>query len=194
MNYYVEITLLSNPDVGLFKLWSQVFGQLHLSFVENQNGEKKVAIGLSFPEYKMGNKFGILGGKCRLFSSEKTQLEKLDLQKWLSRLSDYVHITSIRDVPKDVSRYTCFSRVQVKSNIERLARRKAQHEKISLEEAMKKLEKVERRVSELPFIHLRSLSGGQDFRLFIKKTESDKSIEGSFSLYGLSPTVTVPDF
>jgi len=195
MNYYQDITLLPDAEIGPHFLWQKFYQQIHLAFVEMKDEAEKVSVGISFPEYfYVDSDKKSLGKKLRIFSPEKNQLENLDIRKWLSRLSDYVHVTSIREVPEKISAYACFSRVQVKSNVERLARRKAQHEKINLEEAMKKLEKVERETSSLPFIHLRSLSGGQDFRLFIKKTVMDKPVEGSFSLYGLSSTATVPDF
>ena len=52
----------------------------------------------------------------------KLILEKLDLKKWLDRLTDYVHITSIREVPENIKGYAIYKRKQVKTNAERLAR------------------------------------------------------------------------
>ena len=54
MRCYQEITLIPNADINRHFLWSKAFQQIHLGLVETQNAQKRVPIGLSFPEYKMG--------------------------------------------------------------------------------------------------------------------------------------------
>jgi len=51
MNYYQEITLLPNPDINLFSLWSKVYQQIHLGLVKMQDDQGRLPIGVSFPEY-----------------------------------------------------------------------------------------------------------------------------------------------
>jgi CRISPR-associated endonuclease Csy4 len=46
----------------------------------------------------------------------------------------------------------------------------------------------------LPYIRLKSLSGGQAFCLWIEKTPAGQPVGGGFSCYGLSATATVPEF
>jgi CRISPR-associated endonuclease Csy4 len=46
----------------------------------------------------------------------------------------------------------------------------------------------------LPYIRLKSLSGGQSFCLWIEKTTAVQPVAGGFSCYGLSATATVPEF
>lgn len=212
MRSYQEITLLPNPEVGLNFLWSKVFQQLHLGFVENQNLEKRLDIGVSFPQYWIeGAKFG-LGSKCRLFSTDEGILERFDAPGRLSRLSDYAHCTSIRPVPEKVASYAVYRREQPKTNPERLARRYARRHGLDFQAAFNNMVELRMPVGDaayptafrycdmtvrsvaLPFIRLQSLSGGQTFCLWIKKTVVESPVVGDFGCYGLSASTTVPEF
>ena len=264
MKHYLEITLLPNNELNLLNLWSSVFQQIHLGLVEMQDGENTVPIGLSLPEYKMGERFGILGGKLRLFAPDESALAQFDAVKWLSRLSDYVHCTGIRTVPEKLAGYSIYKRVQPKNNPERLARRYAKRHNLDLDSALNgtvnlraegnAIELVppshggglgggRSKCSEvidlctphpnpppleegavllnstalgggggtgyptefrycdmlkpelgLPYIRLKSLSGGQSFCLWIEKTSATQPMAGGFSCYGLSTSATVPEF
>jgi CRISPR-associated endonuclease Csy4 len=214
MNYYLEITLLPNYEVSLFNLWSKTFQQIHLGLVEIQDAQKRVPIGLSFPEYKMGEKFGILGSKLRLFAVDEAALTRFDVARRLSRLSDYVHCTGIRPVPDAVKGYAVYQRVQPKTSKERLARRYAKRHNMDYEAALNskvelsvkleagmECEKTLMSYSEMPhqtiptpFIRLKSLSSSNTFCLWIKKSEVENSNDGTFTTYGLSATATVPEF
>ena len=295
MKHYLEITLLPNHELSLLNLWSSVFQQIHLGLVEMQDGENSVPIGLSLPEYKMGERFGILGGKLRLFAPDESALAQFDAVKWLSRLSDYVHCTGIRAVPEKLAGYAIYKRVQPKTNPQRLARRYAKRHNLDLASALNGTVKLrgegnavelflplngglggndvehtpppnggslEGNVVELtpppiggrlggglsksseatdftrphltpppsgegvvllnstalggsgnrgyptafrycdmskpdlglPYIRLKSLSGGQAFCLWIEKTPAAQPITGGFSCYGLSATASVPEF
>lgn len=213
MRFYLEITLLPNPEIGLNFLWSKVFQQIHLGLVEMQDDQKQVPIGVSFPEYVVGEKFSVLGGKCRLFAQDEVTLTRFDAPKWLARLSDYVHCTSIRPVPDKVAGYAIYQREHAKTNPERLARRYAKRHDLDFETAWNGV--VELRADSnggktypksfrycdmptqriaTPFIRLQSLSNGQSFCLWIGKFEAAAPMAGHFSTYGLSRTTTVPEF
>ncbi len=192
MKFYLDITLLPSPEIPINFVWQKVYQQIHLALVQMKDANGTVPIAAAFPEYS--NEEHQLGKKLRLFASEQSQLESLDIKKWLARLSDYVHITQIREVPVNVRGYACFSRLQAKSSIERIARRKARHLGIDEGKALQMLTKFKERKRSEPFINLQSLSGGQTFHLFIAKKEVEQSVKGSFSLYGLSSTATTPWF
>ena len=194
MKFYLEITLLPNPEVNVHFLWSKAFQQLHLGLVELQDEQKQVPIGLSFPEYLIGEKFSLLGSKCRLFATDQATLESLDIGKWLQRLSDYVHVTSIRPVPNQVTGYATYQRQQAKTNPESLARRYAKRHQLSFDEAWQKYSSMQPPSISTPFIRLNSLSNGQAFCLWIKKTAVQEVQTGQYSSYGLSATSTVPEF
>ncbi|MET3124675.1 CRISPR-associated endonuclease Csy4 [Oxalobacteraceae bacterium GrIS 2.11] len=196
MNYYQELTLLPQTEENEYSIWPKLYQQLHLALVEIQSAQPEKPVGVSFPEYKFNGKYpsGLIGSKLRIFAPDEATLAQLDLTKWLNRLRDYVHITQIRAVPENIHRYFCFRRLQVKSNIHRLARRKANREGISVEQALVLLNGFEEKKLEEPFINLGSLSGGERFRLFIGRKECPQAVPGSFSSYGLSAVATVPDF
>lgn len=214
MRCYQEITLIPNADINRHFLWSKTFQQIHLGLVEMQDDQKRVPIGLSFPEYKMGEKFGVLGSKLRLFAADEAALTRFDVARRLNRLSDYVHCTGIRPVPETVKGYAIYQREQPKTGRERLARRYARRHNLDYETAFNgKVElsakhdnatECERKLmsySEMPhktittpFIRLKSLSSSNTFCLWIKKSEVENSNDGTFTTYGLSATATVPEF
>ena len=119
MKVYIDITLLPSDDIGHHFLWEKVYQQVHLALVENKDPCGSSSVGIGFPEFN-AEKYR-LGRKLRVFAPDSATLDKLDIQRWLNRLTDYVHLTRVRDVPDTVERYERFSRLQVKSNPERLA-------------------------------------------------------------------------
>ncbi len=195
MKYYIEMTLLDNPDLNLFSLWSKVFQQIHLGLVEIQDDQGQVPIGLSFPEYVIGEKYSLLGSKLRLFANDEAGLKQFDAVKWLARLSDYVHCTSIRPVPEKLIGYATYQREQPKTNPERLARRYARRHNVEYEIALTLYSKKNYQAINSPFIRLKSLSSDNNFCLWIKKIRVDtQSSTTKFSRYGLSSVSTVPEF
>jgi len=192
MKHYIEIKLLPDAEIGLGFLWSKVYQQIHLALVEYKESDGMVGIGLSFPNY--GEDTFPLGNMIRLFGQERDELVALRIDQWLARLSDYLTITQIMAVPHGVESHATFSRKQFKSNIERLARRQAKRQGISLEAAMKNYEGMSEQRTQLPFVNLKSLSTDQTLKLFIQKENRAKSTTTRFNLYGLSGESTVPCF
>lgn len=194
MKHYIEITLIESSDINLFGLWSKVFQQIHLGLVEIQDDQGHVAVGISFPDYVTGEKYSVLGGKLRLFGQDEATLIQFNACKWLSRLSDYVHCTSIRPVPEKITGYNIYQRDQPKTNRARLARRYAKRHNVNYETALVLYSEMVHKNITTPFIHLKSLSGNQEFCLWIKKTIVAEPLGTTFSSYGLSAISTVPDF
>ena len=191
MKHYQEITLIPGADISIYFLWSKVYQQVHLALVEKMDNEKS-SIGVAFPEYR-DNIF--LGSKLRVFAESENELTQLDMNKWLSRLSDYVHITSIRPIPKDVNAYAIFSRFQPGNlNKERLARRRVKRHNETYEQAIKHYIGMHPKKIREPFIRLKSLSNGHEHCIFIKKASAEVPVNEGFSSYGLSKISTVPDF
>ena len=194
MQHYIELTLMDNPDFNLYTLWSKVYTQLHLALVAMPTQGN---LGVSFPEYVYkeddGKAFGFLGSKLRLFANDDASLQQLNITQTLSRLSDYVHITGIRPVPKNVT-YAIYKRHQPKTNAERLARRRVKHKQdITFEQAVKAYQsKISH--TNLPFVQLDSLSNEQQFKLFVSKHTAAEGCDGQFGSYGLGISATVPEF
>ncbi len=212
MKYYREISLLPNADIALYFIWQKLFQQIHFALAENKSADKTSAIGVAFPGYD-AVKFA-LGTKLRLFAESEQLLEQMQCEKWLNRLSDYVHVSSIKPVPGKVPGHACFERsrmvsgrgtekvaghasfmhTKLKGNKEKLARRRAKRKGETLQEALAHYADYEEPQSKLPFINMTSQTNGQNFRLFIEKQIKEQPQQGSFSCYGLSNTTTVPLF
>jgi len=207
MKYYTEITLLPSAEIPLHFIWEKVYQQVHLALVENsfdtneaikgRDGKeeklKESSVGVSFPKY--GDKPFPLGDKLRLFAQTEEQLQKLDIGKWLNRLTDYIDCSFIiEEVPQSVNTFVRFKRVQLHTNIERLARRRAKRSEESFEQAMKHFAGFKDQESKLLFVYMTSLSSSEDgapsdrkkFRLFIEKEDVQQAQVGSFNCYGLS--------
>lgn len=195
MQNYIELTLMDSSDFSPYELWSEVYRQLHIGLAEVKNPNNKVNIGFSFPQYHFNAQKGVgfLGTKLRVFSKSKADLEKLNIQKWLERLTDYVHITSIREVPENIKGYATYSRKQVKTNAERLSRHRVKRGDIGFDEALARYSNVVT-TTDLPYIQMRSLTSDKSFKLFIKKESAEKSETQVFSTYGLSSVSTLPEF
>lgn len=200
MNYYQEITLIEQAEISPYFIWSKLYQQLHLALAEVKNADDKVSIGVSFPQYSYEQKtekgkarIG-LGTKLRLFAQNEEELIQLNIKKWLERLIDYVHITSIRPVPEEkITGYAFFKRKQPKTNAERLARHRVKRGDIGFDEALSRYQNVVTTL-DLPFIQLKSLTSGQPFKLFIEKQLAEQSVSQVFSTYGLSSESSVPEF
>ena len=200
MNYYIEVTLMENEKFSPYELWSQLYPQLHLALVEVKNAEDKVNIGFSFPQYRFHQDKGVgfIGTKLRLFAESESDLKQLDIRKWLDRLEDYVHITSIREVPSDIKGYAIYKRKQVKTNAQRLARHRVKRGDICFDEALARYSNVVT-TTNLPYIEMKSLSTSDQqsekrFKLFIEKQPAEKTETQVFSTYGLSSVSSVPEF
>ena len=194
LNYYQELSLLPQEEIPIHFLWSKVFQQIHLGLVELQDDQGRVPIGISFPDYVTGEKYSVLGGKLRLFAQDEAVLDQFNVGKWLSRLSDYVHYTSVRPVPEKLNGYAIFQREQPKTNKERLARRYSKRHSVDYGTALVRYSEMVHKTIATPFIRLKSLSGDQEFCLWIKKTMVAEPEGTTFSSYGLSALSTVPDF
>lgn len=195
MRYYIELTLLPNPEVDLYFLWSKVFQQVHLGLVERQDQQKQSTIGVTFPEYKQEARFATLGSKLRLFAPSQSELEAFNVRQWLDKLTDYVHITSIRPVPEKVTDYVIYQRIQPKTGRDRLVKRYLKrHPEVTQEQAIDHYEAFTDEQLTLPFIQLQSLSSGHPFRVWIGQKTVAESCKGKFSCYGLSSNSSLPSF
>ena len=192
MKYFIELTLLPNVEIPLHFIWQKLYQQIHLALVENKTGMNSSNVGVSFPGYDAG-KFA-LGTKLRLFAESEQLLTQMQCEKWLNRLSDYVHVSSIKPVPEKVTGHACFKHIKLNGNKGKLARRRAKRKRETLQQALAHFADYEEPISKLPFINMTSLTNGQRFRLFIERQVKEHSRAGFFSCYGLSNSTTVPLF
>ncbi|KGQ69416.1 hypothetical protein OA57_11710 [Chelonobacter oris] len=213
MQYYQEITIIKSPEISPYFIWSKLYTQLHLALVEVLNSDRTSHIGVSFPEYQCiedeCNPVKTLGNKLRVFAHTKQELEALNLSKWLARLTDYVHIRSVQNVPQNVTQHGIVSRLRQKSNNDRITRAYAKRHHLSFEAA--KEERIHTfaekhqlsyeqslqhyhnpTLKERPFIKIQSLHSKLQYSLEIEQTIVESAVEGGFNSYGLSSKTTVP--
>ncbi len=197
MNHYQEITLLPDAESSLSFLWQKIYQQVHIALVEHKVDKQHSDIAVSFPDY--GNKRFPFGAKLRLFAETDTRLQQLDIERFLLRFSDYVHIKSIQMVPSKIQ-HVSFIRQHVKgaARIEKDMQAKAelwaQKSGKSLSTCLAELEKTKPSSKrELPFIWMESQETKQKqpdanprFPLFVKKIEATEAQAGYYSCYGFS--------
>lgn len=197
MKYYIDITLLLSDDIGHYFLWEKVYQQLHIALVDFQKTNGNSEIGIGFPEFNAKN--NRLGRKARLFAITHSAIEQFNAHQWLDRLQDYVHITTVRDVPVSIKGYESFSRLQVKcGNPERYARRAAKRQGISYEQALENRKSMLPTKVKNPFVWMKSLSSDNRFRLIIQHTLLNTKVleyeEIGFDSYGLAKNGALPSF
>ena len=196
MQYYQELTLIDQAEFPAFYIWPKLYMQLHLAFVEHKDADDLIPYGVSFPEYKTGQRkngdaFFYLGSKVRIFAHSEQALADLNLAKWLERLSDYVHIKSVKATPDDVQ-YATFERARAKASLEQRAQHQAKRRGITLAESLQHFKDYQAQNLNLPYVSLKSESNGSTFNLFIRKVEQSAAVDGKFGTYGLSKQTTVP--
>ena len=182
--HYIEIKAIPQVDMLQTEVISFCLQKLH-QILPHFEGR----IGLAFPAY--GND-KTLGGIIRLFGSEN-DCDSVYIKS--QELRDYVLLSEVMPIPEKVRSYRIYQRVQMKgqSAIRRAEKRLTAQGKWSEEVRQNTLQKqATQRV--YPHAHLKSSSTKQQFILAIKSVYKAKSVEGSFSAYGLSQTATVPHF
>jgi len=198
MKYYLDITLLPDSEITLGFMWQKVYQQVHIALAENKIAENSSAIALAFPQCSQkGDKNVVfpLGNKLRIFALTEELLDKLAINNWLKRFSDHAHITSIKAVPENITEFVCVKRKQYKTNLSRLARRRAKRKDETFEQALQHYASFNNEQSKLPFINVNSLSKNEQFRLFIEQQKVNEAVAGEFTCYGLSKEqATVPWF
>lgn len=169
--HYRDWTLLPQAEFSEAHVMGAVFQALHARLA-SMNG----AVGVSFPKAHPKG----LGDTIRLFGDSKA-LSLLEP----TTLSYLVSLGSIAPVPSQ-ARPLRVRRVQVKSNVERLKRRYMRRHGCSDVEANALYQKFDEKRVGHPFVTLKSSSTQQTFRLFVEQTIVDDSVDGMFSVYGLS--------
>jgi CRISPR-associated endonuclease Csy4 len=187
MNHYVDIDLRPDPEFPPYQLLAALYAKLHRALVAMDSD----AIGVSFPGVDL--KAPHLGVRLRLHG-ELDVLSSLLASDWLSGMREHVALTQPAAVPGN-AKHRSVRRVQVKSSPERMRRRLMRRQNIDAQEAQQRIPDESARLTQLPFIQLRSTSTCQTFRLFIEHGPVEPiAVAGHFNAYGLSQGATIPWF
>ncbi|SFN17147.1 CRISPR-associated protein, Csy4 family [Izhakiella capsodis] len=184
MDHYIDVTLLAYAELSEETLMATLFTRLHLALVSHGSEN----IGVSFPlhDIKPGNLLRVHGAH--------SALQQLEKSGWRNGLNDYCQDSGILPVPAG-AQWRTVNRVQVKSNPARLYRRSVRKGWLTQEQAEERLNAVSAQQCQLPYLSIKSRSGGQYFRLFIQHGElAEYPVAGRFNSYGLSQQATVPWF
>jgi len=189
MKYYQEITLLPDAEIPLYFLWGKAYQQVHIALADLKNSDNNAIVGCSFPKYDGKH----LGEKLRLFSNTEQGLLACDINKWFSRLTDYLHVTSIKPTP-ETTKYRVTSAVaptMKTSKLNRLIKRNS----IDEEGIRRYEEKMAAKVRKEPYIEMLSVTNGNKYKKFIALGAlADSPTDGTFDTYGLSKQATIPWF
>ncbi|EJJ1581941.1 type I-F CRISPR-associated endoribonuclease Cas6/Csy4 [Salmonella enterica] len=184
MDHYQDIQVLPDPEFTQEALMAALFTKLHRALGARGKGD----IGVSFPDV------GIKPGARLRVHGLQSALAELDAMRWRAGLQDYCQSSAILPTPQ-VQGWRTVSRVQVKSNPERLMRRSVRKGWLTEEEAQQRLSGLQEQQTPLPWLLIRSFSSGQHYRLFIKHGVLQFTpVSGVFSSYGLSACATIPWF
>ena len=186
MAHYLDLLLRPDPETAPHQLMAALYAKLHLALVQLDSG----TLGVSFPAY--AEKPASLGNRLRVFGPE-ADLQRLMALPWLGGLQDHIQSSAVTEVPAQLN-YRRLSRVQAKSNPERLRRRQMKRHGLTEEEARARVPDSCAETLALPFVVLRSASTTQTFRLFLRCEPASAAASGVFNTYGLSATATVPWF
>jgi CRISPR-associated endonuclease Csy4 len=187
MDRYVDLTLLPDPEIAQPHLMGALFGKLHGALVM----QRSESIGISFPAVQAKR---VWLGDCLRLHGDHAALTRLMTSNWLAGLRDHVQATESHSVPPNAL-FRVVSRVQAKSNPERLRRRQMRRHGLDVAQALANVPDSTAERLALPYVQLRSQSTVQCFRLFIRHGDLvETQARGSFSAYGLSPTATIPWF
>ncbi len=196
LSHYQEITIIPDPEIAPYFIWSKLFSQFHIALADIKNKHDIESIGVSFPDYHYDEKgkSSKLGLKLRVLAPSQHDLETLNLDNWLEKLTDYVHVKGIKEVPEDkVTGYVSVHRYRFKPT-EVQAQTLSDKLKVSYDEAMATVAKRKPEMP-LPFIQMRSRTNNSNYLLKVLQRPCNEAKEGRFTVYGMNgmrDNVTVP--
>ncbi|MGO2510095.1 MAG: type I-F CRISPR-associated endoribonuclease Cas6/Csy4 [Vibrio hibernica] len=194
MKFFQDITLLPSEEMEHHFLWEKLYHQVHLALVEHKNAIGQFSIAVAFPQYSVEK--SRFGGKLRLFSQSESELEQLNISKWLARFTDYLHVSSIRPVPDNVVKQVSYSRPKIRTSKDREIRRRMKRHNETLDQATVHFSGFKIRTTKAPFVYMQSYTKGTRFPLFICENEAEVTTENmvTFDSYGLSSQGCLPKF
>lgn len=186
--HYVDLTVMPDAETGVPVLLGTLYDKLHRALVR----QRLDSLGVSFPQYSVIPRN--LGNTLRLHGSEAVLRAFLD-GNWLHGMRDHVRVAEVAATPADAL-YRSVRRRQFKTNVERLRRRRMRRKGETVEQVILAIPDTAVKPPNLPYAHLRSLSTGQPFCLFIAMGPLHSvATPGVFNTYGLAESdATVPWF
>lgn len=185
--HYVNLSVVPDAETGVPTLLGALYDKLHRALVQ----QRLDSIGVSFPKYSVIPRN--LGDTLRLHGTQAA-LQGLLAADWLGGMRDHVRSSEIGPAP-DAATHRVVQRRQFKTNVERLRRRRMKRKDETAEQAKRAIPDSAERKPNLPYVHLRSVSTGQPYCLFIALGALQPAPRlGRFNTYGLGDAATIPWF
>lgn len=187
-SHYLDIVVVPDAETGAPALMGALCDRLHRDLVQHRID----SLGISFPRYSVIPRS--IGETLRLHGSEDLLRDYMS-RDWLRGLRAHVRISEVASVPDGVV-HRNVRRRQFKSNVARLRRRRMRRKGETAEQAAMAIPAGAVERPTLPYLHLRSLSTGQSFCMFIAMGDPlPAPVPGAFNSYGLGECgTTVPWF
>jgi CRISPR-associated endonuclease Csy4 len=186
-SHHLDIKLRPNPDLPSHQILAAVYAKLHNALVRVKASD----VAVCFPEYSHSPPD--LGETIRLIGTQLNLTEVMSVP-WSKAVLDYITVGKISEVPAVVE-HRQLTRVQAKSNPERLRRRQMKRHGLTADQARERVPDRAVEKLRLPFLSVASASSGQSFLLFLRLSPPlSNPREGHFNSYGLSVTATIPWF
>ena len=187
LTHYLDIHLRPDPEFPASQLLAALYAKLHRALVQLHSED----LAVSFPGY--ADKPLGLGQTLRVLGPAE-RLRQLMALPWLNGMTDHVQVSATAAIPTDTA-HRQLSRVQAKSNPERLRRRQMKRHGLTSDQARERIPDSAAESLKLPFLPVRSASTGQSFMFFLSLgPPCSVQATGGFNTYGLSTTATVPWF
>lgn len=185
--HYIDLVVVPDAETGAAPVLGALYGRLHLALVRHRLQN----VGVSFPRYSLTPR--AMGNALRLHGDAAT-LGQLMAEDWLKGVRGHVRVGDVAPVPAG-ARHRVVQRRQFDTNVDRLRRRRMRRKGETAEQAAEAIPVLAENRPSLPYVHMRSLSTGQPFCLFLKLGPlRDEAVEGPFNTYGLGASATIPWF
>lgn len=175
-SHYFDIEVRKGGDLNTPHVHTLALKHLHAS---------GVPFAMGFPKMN-GNYFGSV---LRVFSESGVALEGIQDHLKSTPLDDYVKVRRIMEVPTTgISSWERYDMVRFKS-IERRARRyesKGEGPYSHEMSVIRMIEEQKKMLDNTPFLEIYAYSTRQNFRLYIRRSACDSSLDGKTNSYGLS--------
>lgn len=193
-HHFFDIEILSCGEAPSPFIAAQTVHSLHCAGLPGQYA-------IALPDMRHQH----IGKRIRVFGQERGALERLQDHLAEQAIDDYIKVRRVSDAPQNPERYAAYLGIKPKATPSRIARRnrrieqgKSRHPEYCDDELIQILER-QTKLSEHPFLRLRSLSTKTQFRIHIHKewitnpTESNAK-PNSYGFSSASSIVALPDF
>lgn len=200
-HHFFDIEILSCEEAPSPFIAAQTVYSLHCAGLPGQYA-------LAFPGLvSQSDQPGKLGQRIRVFGfgQERGTLERLQDHLAEQPIDDYIKVRRISDAPQNPERYAAYLGIKPKATPSRIARRSGRIEQGKsdrpeyCDDDLIQIFERQTKLSEHPFLRLRSLSTKTQFRIYVRKEQitnppDSNAKPNSYGFSSASNIIALPDF